>query len=328
MKSSRVQYYFVLLALLLTAPLANAQTLVLQRTFIEKYKNRATIDGMFIVDHAHVRPNSPAKDGDLHAAGRSLEVGLPMVSEVMNAAGDSQAGVVDAIHANEGNDTAVPISGAWRIWFEHPSRVPQIQFDDVPPAGNTDPAHCFEIHPITKYAGTPILESLQEINGYAPKDAESAFGRYEQLSATLDIADQAVTITSKQVGFNYVAFTAQLAGKPDSLDNNDAGATDGQVVLANVMDNAGDAVLVNDVRLIFIAGTKPADVLASAGSGATLELLALPRLDLNAISAFMAAGGSGSVVRKLPYEMIVVSAKNVDSAPPQPIITRRTRGHS
>ncbi len=328
MKSSRIRYYFVFLAFLLIAPLANAQTLVLQRTFIEKYKNRATIDGTYIVDHAHAHPNPPAKDGDLHAAGRSKEVGLPMVSEVMNAAGASQASVVDSIHANEGQGTDVPISGAWRIWFEHPSKVPQVQFANVLPAGNTDPAHCFEIHPITKYAGLPILESLQEINGYTPKDAESAFGRYEQLSTTLDIADQTVTITSKQVGFNYVTFTAQLAGKPGSLDNNDAGAIDGQVVLANVMDNAGDAVLVNDVRLIFIAGTGPADALASAGSGATLELLALPRLDLNAISTFMAAGGSGSVVRKLPYEMIVVAAKNPGSAPVQPIMAKRTRGHS
>lgn len=87
-------------------------------------------------------------------------------------------------------------------WFEHPSKLPQIQFDDVPPAENPNPDHCFEIHPITKYAGKPILDSLQEINGFTPKDAESAFGRYEQLSATLDIGDQTVTITSKQVGFN------------------------------------------------------------------------------------------------------------------------------
>jgi hypothetical protein len=77
MKSSRVKHFFALLVFFLFAPLANAQTLVLRRIFIERYKNRATIDGMFIVDHAHARPNPPAKDGDLHASGRSDEVGLP-----------------------------------------------------------------------------------------------------------------------------------------------------------------------------------------------------------------------------------------------------------
>jgi hypothetical protein len=315
MNSRRIPYFLILPALLFIAPIANAQTIVLQRTFIEQYKNRATIDGTFIVDKAHPHPNSPASDGDLHAAGRSIDVGLPMVAEVMNAAGTSQADVVRAIHANQGKETAVPISGAWRIWFEHPSKQPQIQFDDVPPAGNTNPDHCFEIHPITAYAGKPILQSLHEINGFTPKDAESAFGRYEKLSASLEIDDQTVTITSKQVGFNYVKFVAQLAGKPDSLDNNNAGTTDGQVVLANVMDNAGDAVLVNNVRLVFIAGTGPAQALTNSPDGATLELLALPRLDLNAISTFIDAGGSGSVVRKLPYEMIVVGAKNADNTP-------------
>lgn len=325
---NRKTAFLASLALFVLPPLANGQTLVLQRTFIEKYKNRATIDGGFIVDHAHPRPNPPEKDGDLHASGRSQEVGLPMVSEVMNAAADSQADVVDAIHTNEGTGAVVPISGAWRIWFEHPSKQPQVQFEDVPPAGNTNPAHCFEIHPITKYAGKGILESLQEIPGYTPKDAESAFGHYEKLSATLEMNDQTVTITSKQVGFNYVKFTAQLAGKPQALDQNDAGATDGQVVLANVMNNAGDEVLVNNVRLVFIAGTSPALELAQAGDGATLELLALPRVDLNAISVFMSAGGDGTVVRKLPYEMIVVAAKNPDAVAPPMARRGRSRGHS
>jgi hypothetical protein len=308
MNSRYVTRFSTLLILLIIAPLANAQTLVLQRSFIEKYKNRATIDATFIVDHAHPRPNRPAKDGDLHASGRSEEIGLPMVSEVMNAA--DQSTVLKAIHDNEVTHAAMPISGAWRIWFEHPSTTqPQVQFDNVPPAGNTNPDHCFEIHPITQYAGNSILDSLHEISGYTPKDAESAFGRYEKLSAAFDIDSQTVTITSKKVGFNYVEFTAQLAGKPESLDNNDAGTSDGQVVLANVMNNAGDEVSVDNVRLIFTAGTQPADELAKAVDGATLEFLALPRVDLNAISAFIEAGGSGTVVRKLPYEMIVVGAR-------------------
>lgn len=298
-----------LFALLVIGPLTNAQTLVLQRSFIEKYKNRATIDGTFVVDHAHKHPNSPAADGDLHASGRSEEVGLPMVSEVMNAAEAEQRSVIDAIHANEGNTSATPISGAWRIWFEHPSIVPQVQFANVPPAANTNPDHCFEIHPITQYAGDPILNSFHEITGYTPKDAEKAFGNYEKLSATITIDDETVTITSKRVGFNYVKFTAELAGKPEALDENESGASDGQVVLANVMNNAEDEVFVDNVRLIFIAGTQASEELANAPEGATLELLALPRICLNAISAFIQAGGSGTVIRKLPYEMIVVGAR-------------------
>src|ERR1700751_563153 len=62
-------------------------TLVLKKAFVTKYRNRATIDASFFVDHAHKQPNPPAKDGDMHVAGRApKEVGLPMVAEVVNAA--------------------------------------------------------------------------------------------------------------------------------------------------------------------------------------------------------------------------------------------------
>jgi hypothetical protein len=287
-------------------PFASAQTLVLQQKFIAKYHNRATVEGNFIVDHAHPQPNPPSQDGDLHAAGRSDAVGLPMVSEVMNAAGATQQAIVNAIHANEGTGKAVPIAGAWRIWFEHPSKAPQVQGATVPPAANTNPNHCFEIHPITVYSGQAVPDSLQPINGYTPKDPDTAFKEYEKLSTTIQIAANTVTLTSKQVGYNYVKFTAQLAGKPDNLDPNDEGQSDGQVVLANILGSEGDNVLVNNLRLIFVAGTLPAKTLQSAPAGATLELLAIPRVDLNAIWTFMQQSGTGTVTRKLPYEMIVV----------------------
>lgn len=80
------------------------------------------------------------------------------------------------------------------------------------------------------------------------------------------------------------------------------------------------------VRLIFIAGSPPATELANAGDSATLELLALPRVDLNAISAFIEAGGSGTVTRKLPYEMIVVAARRMDRDQAQPGMSKRRRG--
>lgn len=310
MKSHIAKTCWWALVFFLLAPLADAQTIVLQQKFIAKYHNRATLEGNFIVDHAHPQPNPPAQDGDLHAAGRSDAVGLPMVSEVMNAAGATQQAIVNAIHANEGTGKAVPIAGAWRIWFEHPSQAPQVQGAIVPPAANTNPNHCFEIHPITEYAGQAVPDSLQPINGYTPKDPDTAFGEYEKLSTTIQIAANTVTLTSKQIGYNYVKFTAQLAGQPDHLDPNDEGQSDGQAVLANIIGTEGDNVLVNNLRLIFVAGTLPAKTLQSAPAGATLELLAIPRVDLNAIWTFMQQSGSGTVTRKLPYEMIVVGVFN------------------
>ena len=60
---------------------SGAATLVLKRSWIEKFKDRATIEANFTVDHAHAKPNAPAKDGDIHVAGRApKEIGLPMAA--------------------------------------------------------------------------------------------------------------------------------------------------------------------------------------------------------------------------------------------------------
>src|ERR1700688_5265447 len=69
----------LLAALLLPAAARAEIQITLQNAFVEKYKDRATIDAAFTVDKAHARPNPPASDGDLHAAGRAPEIGLAAV---------------------------------------------------------------------------------------------------------------------------------------------------------------------------------------------------------------------------------------------------------
>jgi hypothetical protein len=67
---------------------ANAENvLILNDAFIQKYKNKATIDADYVVDKAHKKPNPAAKDADIHVAGRApKEIGLATVAEMMNAA--------------------------------------------------------------------------------------------------------------------------------------------------------------------------------------------------------------------------------------------------
>ena len=59
--------------------------ITLKNDFIEQFKDQATISVSYTVDKAHRHPNPPKNDGDLHAAGRADEVGLPIVAEIMNA---------------------------------------------------------------------------------------------------------------------------------------------------------------------------------------------------------------------------------------------------
>jgi hypothetical protein len=289
-----------LMALLLPAG-ASAGTVILKRAFVEKYKDRATIDANFIVGHAHKRPNAPAKDGDMHVAGRSAEVGLPMVAEVMNAAQPGQKKTVALIHGVEGKPTKTNISGVWRFWFEHPADS-QVQFAPVPAPKNTNPDHSFEIHPVTQFGTEKIPNSLDNIPKFSAHEAKKAFGSYEKLQVTLASNGDSITLQSPKSGFNYVEFNIRLLGKPKALKDG------GLQVQADVEDGSEDA-LAQKVRMIFVAGSPAAKTLKdkNLGDGDDLHVLGIPRVNLNAVFTLAKTLGTKQVKRKLPYEMIIVA---------------------
>jgi len=304
MKTSHLVKPILLWLLLFSATIANCGTLVLKKAFVTKFKDRATIDATFVVDHAHKKPNPGAKDGDMHVGGRAPnEIGLPMVAEVMNAKDEKTA--VDRIHADEGKNVALKISGAWRLWFEHPADS-QIQFDEVPVAETTNPDHSFEIHPILSFSGIDVSDSFREIPDFDPHEASKAFASYEKLSGTVSGTNSAITITATKTGFNYTEFRIQLKGTPKKLDDG------GFAVFADVFDRGSkesDDALAENVRMIFVPGTPPLKKLLEGklGDEDELDVIGIPRLNLNAIQTFVTASHGANAKRKLPYEMIIVA---------------------
>ena len=296
------------IALLIAAGWCQAGTLILKRKWIDQFKNRATIDAKFIVDHAHKKPNPPANDGDIHVAGRApKEIGLPMVAEVMNAKNDQPA--VVRIHEEEGTGTSIPVTGAWRLWFEHPpSSGAQTQFAEVKPAANTNPDHCFEIHPLTSVDGNDLTSTFHHIDNFPAKDATKAFASYEKLSVTVQANTTAVTLDSPKSGFNYVLFAIRALGNPTKLDDG------GFAVMCDVEADTGeeDDAIAHNVRMIFVPGTPPWDAVKKGfTAGDEMKVLGIPRLNLDAVSTFIKAGGKtvAAVKRKLPYEMIIVAVE-------------------
>src|SRR5512138_30605 len=116
----------VLIALvgLLAVQTASAGSVVLKRAWVEKYKNRSTIDAAAVaLDHVKSGPNpvkEKGKDGDLHMAARSATVGLPFVAEIVNAA--QQKAAIQIAKTAQADGKPVAMSGAWRLWFEHPDK--------------------------------------------------------------------------------------------------------------------------------------------------------------------------------------------------------------
>lgn len=307
---SRKQLRAVLLLLVFTCASTVCRadmTLALNKTFVNKIKNKATLTTNMSVD---VHPDSPhtiknsGDDGDIHMAGRDSVFKLPLVAEILNARIEPLAMQKLKLSSSE---QAVSITGVWRIWFEHPATTNQIQGKPVPTPADSNPDHVCEIHPITKFSGVDVLNSFVEIkdsNGksYEAYTASKAFPYYDEIDATIQASNTAIMVTSVKSKFNYTEFVIELAGKPKDVG-------DGFLVLAHVFDkdDADETVTADVRRMVFVKGTPPADKLLSLAKGARLHVLGIPRVNLNDVFAITGKNGHDAVDVKLPYEMIIAA---------------------
>ncbi len=299
----------VFLVLLLVPRLSAQSSLVLNNAFIEKYKNRATIDSSFVIDAALSRPHrisSDGDDGDLHFAGRTDDVGLPMVAEIVNAGLPPQRTVVKSVQQEKNTGDTVTLSGVWRIWFEHPPKGngQQVQGDPVAPdPGNTNPDHVFQIHPLTKIQDQSLVDSFMPIEGYQTKDATEAFMNYENKRSQISVNPSAgtTTIVTSMGGFNYVEFVMEVTDAPKNIE-------DGELVFASVFDLNGE-LLVKHRRMVFVKGTPPEQVLKRATPGQRLHVLGVPRIDLAVISWRVQhrTDRPEAMTWGLPYEVVIVA---------------------
>ena len=293
---------FRCLVLLAFAAAANAQVVIkLNNSFIDEFKNRATIDATYSVVKTHHKPNPPSKDGDTHSAGTAPEIGLPAVAEIMNA--KEQTAALNAVVAVEGSKTkTLKITGAWRLWAEHAGGKDQVQGAAVPPFNTTNPDHVFQIHPIVRVNDIDVRKSLHPIAGFTAKDAERAFLQYENLRCKIIPGDPQTTIMTNMAGFNYVKFKMTLNEDPGALSGGD-----GTRVMAAV-STLEDELLVRNRRMIFLKGTPPDKAVSKLHKGDSLTVLGIPRIDL-ALVAFRVAHATDQpevLDWNLPYEIVVV----------------------
>lgn len=302
----------LLCIVLLIGSLAPAETLNLSPDFVNRNMNRATISIQFELD-AHLRAPHPISssgdDGDVHMAGRAPEVQLPMVAEIMNAGLDAQSACLTLMNQTSSGQT-IPITGVWRIWFEHPSPGDQTQGDEVDVPSTSNPDHVFEIHPITRFGPNDIAvssfvpidqrdsETPSTKEDYSAYPAAKAFGSYESLKSTITVSDTVVSITAKKAGYNYAEFMIQPVDQVLAGD-------DGTFVRANVYDvsDPENPVTAAPRRMVFVAGTQPELAIKALAPGQMLHVLGIPRVNLAEVAAL-----SGSDIdTPLPYEMIIVA---------------------
>ncbi len=291
----------------------------LKKKWVETYMDRTSIEADMVIHHSHKQPNrvgEKSEDGDLHFSGESDDVGLPFVAEIVNAAAETPA--VNFVKAtakfnedNPDNEKSVRVTGAWRLWFEHPSKS-QIQGGDNSfSPDNTNPNHSFEIHPVSLL--TPSGQSAFDVTGkivpvedfktrklFVAYDTETAFPYFEGVTIVIKASNSGIAIRSPQLKYNYVKFDVELKQKPKKV-------SDGYIALATVVaENAEEEDLPGQIRLIFVDGSDGAKAMATAKSGDTFTLLGVPRLNLNAVMSLVKQNGTAQFTAKLPYEMIIV----------------------
>lgn len=299
----------VLFALLGCLPLRAADTgpirIVLENSFIDEFADRGTIAATFTIDKAHKKPNTPAKDGDMHIAGRAPQIGLPCVAELMNAKFEKEE--LTMVKTSEGTGNPVDIVGAWRIWCEHAGTTPQKQKRGTIGTTvfeTTNPPHVFEIHPITSMGTESSLTSWHPIDGFKAKDAHDAFVTYENVGCEIIPKPADTEIRTSMAGYNYVEFVLEREDPQGHVMQDGS-----RSIFISARDLDGD-LLVRKVRAVFVKDSEPFEKLGQLQDGGRLHVLALPRISLALVKWRVENKDNpefpGALKWNLPYEMIIV----------------------
>jgi hypothetical protein len=312
------------------AGVAEAGQLELSKQWIKQNMNHATTGKItFRIKEAKksVNPiNSGAADGDLHIAGSSAQVGLPMVAEIIN--GKKSPAAVKFAQSNAGKD--VTLEGVWRLWFEHPpTGKKQKQFANNPLTGPaTNPDHMFEVHPISLIDVNDLAANLVRVDGYEAKPNDATFGNYEsRMIDSWKVTADSVIIESKKAGYNYADFVIRLSESPKEITNDPARLEPGRYMAqAEVLDldctvimdsKKKQPVVSGPRRMVFVEDDAKA-VIGSAKPGSTFRVMGIPRINLERLAFYLNHPDQLDKKRPLlPYEMIVISAeaKACGSAP-------------
>lgn len=296
--------YFLILFLIFFAGRAYSQIdILLRKSFIDSIKNRVMIEADYSVVKMHNHPNPPSQDGDMHIAGYSKKIGLPLVAEIMNAKFEQTT--IDTLRSYSGTSKTILIKGAWRIWCEHSGSDRQDQGSVFPPIVNTNPAHVFEIHPVTMAGNNDLTGSLKPIKGYTYKDANDAFDRYSKAPCRLESIGNKIQIRTRGIGYNYAEFRIKIK------DSNQFVTGDGRFVMCSVIDNSGKT-LYSKMRMVFPRGSEAEVKVADLSKGKVMHVLGIPRVNLDMISFRIehASENPHLLEYNLPVEMIIVADLN------------------
>jgi hypothetical protein len=270
----------------------------INKSFIERYKDRVSITTTFTVDKARLNPIARMFDGDFHMAGRAPEVALPVVAEIANGASAKKA--IDLVHGVEGTGKPLKISGVWRIWPEHGGGAKQDQGEPLVAMTSDNPSHVFEIHPVTRINDVEVLDTFTPIEGFMGGDAHACFEIYEKVECKLTVKPSAVSMVTHKGLRNDVEFLMEIT------DGRQIEVPGGRFVIASARDWKGN-LLVKRLRMVFAKDTPPERAVRLLKRGDRLQVFGLPRVDFAEVARRVRGSKKDPtlLVKPLPYEIII-----------------------
>jgi len=273
--------------------------IVLDRAFVDQYADRVTIDTTFTIDRAGRFAHASYLDGDLHVAGRSEEIGLPVVAEVENAI--RRPDVVELVQGAAGSGAPVKLTGVWRIWSEHFGSAEETQGRELEPIERTNPNHVFEIHPVTCVDGFDLAGSFVPVRGFRPEPAGVVFRSLNTSRFRIVPGERSVTMYARRREYNDADFVMRLTNDSPRV------VPDGRFVHADVLDARG-TLLARRIRMVFVRDTAPDTVVKSLRPGDRLRVFGIPRIDLSEVAARLVRAHADPPLLDgtLPYEVVIV----------------------
>ena len=270
-----------------------------RRSFLEAYKNRVTIATSFTVDASAASPNPSAFDGDLHFAGRAPEIGLRLVAEIKNAAEAEGAIALARNAASTGRP--IQLTGAWRFWPEHSLGASEQQGRPISQLESPYPDHVFEIHPVTRIGSIDLVRSLHVLDGYKPGSAKRTLESYQDAKCRLTVTPTTVAFETPTWLYNDVHFIMEITETEQLV------VPDGRFVTASARDSDG-TLLVEELRMVFVAGSSAERAVRSLTRGARLHIWGLPRLNFAELSRRVRESDSNPALLEgsMPYEIVVL----------------------
>lgn len=308
--------------------LAHGAELRLRESLLEVQRDRVTIAITATVSHigeeAHPLDASKPLSGDdcdLHVPLRSRDIRVPFLGEVKNAcsmkpAGESRAFWSEKID-EETHGKAVPVTGVFRIWLEHPPKGDKVQSEaqKVPAYTNSNPDHQVELHPLLTVGSLDFTDHVRRIRdgnkvgrGYGPAELKKLLWRKKQGAEErttiavrrMTIKDVSyIAIVGAKMGFNHWNLRGRVVDGPKPLD-------DGTRIFLDIL--RGSAVVPGALRVpaVSVKGTVADQRVNQLVAGEIVEFQALVRLSVPAI---LDQAGSAEKDIDLPIEFVFLDVE-------------------